>query len=80
MKIIVENEKAVSTCPFCGGEAQLKENIECGGHGLFIRTYFVQCNDCGAKGPTMDTYGVKDDHIKNVQESAVKGWNTRVGE
>ena len=56
-------------CPFCGGEAERKEDTACMGHGDFCTYKIIQCKECGAR-VTGGYYGEKDD----TEEK----WNRRV--
>ena len=49
------------SCPFCGGEARLKEFWHPGSE-----VWFVECSKCRVNGPLFRT-----------QEDAAKQWNTR---
>lgn len=48
----------LSPCIFCGAEASLEycmprqETGTC--EGLYPRAYWVQCTECGARGPELD--------------------------
>jgi Lar family restriction alleviation protein len=52
----------LSSCPFCGGEAELGVNP-----GIGMTVQFGRCLDCGAEGP-----------ISGDSEGAADGWNERI--
>lgn len=56
-------------CPFCGGEAERKEDTACMGHGDFCTYQIIQCKECGAR-VTGGYYGEND--------NTVEKWNRRV--
>ena len=43
-------------CPFCGGEAELYDETECGGFGLYVQRFFVICEECHASGGEANDY------------------------
>ena len=59
-------------CPFCGGEAQIRQNDVCGGFGMYITKYFVMCAKCGARGASADDY-----YFEHPLAKAVTAWNRR---
>ena len=71
-----EKDIELKPCPFCGGKAKLKEDTQCGGHGMFIKEYFVKCMQCGGKSRTSAVYGIPEDVAK---ATAIDAWNTRGG-
>lgn len=66
----------VSQCPFCGGEVELRYDHNCGGHGDFYRTAYMQCCVCGARsrGFVYDGYYGET----TTELDAIEAWNSRV--
>lgn len=69
MKII-----KLKPCPFCGGEAKIRSEVECIGHGDYLKMFYVMCEDCCAR-----TGGVAKPYFTNPEEYATEKWNTRKG-
>ena len=62
--------------PFCGGEAELKQDTSCWGHGEFIKEYFVRCRNCGAKAKIVPVYELsQNDAIFVAKEAWNRRWN-----
>lgn len=53
-----EDRLKISPCIFCGAEVSLQENIPTQNtgtcEGLYPRAYWVECLECGARGPNLD--------------------------
>lgn len=64
-------------CPFCGGEAEIKTEIECCGREENRRTHFVRCKMCGAKSPSQAEYAMHPDCCKIIVKNK---WNKRAGD
>ena len=62
-------------CPFCGGEAKLKETTECHGHGMYLKKYYVMCEKCGCNGVGAYVY---DKSAQQCKDFVVSRWNRRV--
>ena len=65
--------KELNPCPFCGGEAEVRETVECFGHGDYDKSVFVFCCDCGA---TSKKYYERICRGR-TKERAIEAWNTR---
>lgn len=74
------NEKELKPCPFCGGEAFLKD-----GKPTTFGTFeaLVICKNCsasvvGVSRINFKTYGFKEKNGYDIaQEQAIKAWNRR---
>lgn len=79
-----ENKTELKPCPFCGGEARLKQIVSSNGEGRFIEVWRVQCHDCDA---TFNRYGFESIFYRNDEgefifekdgrAEAVEVWNKR---
>lgn len=71
--------KYPQTCPFCGGDAELKAN-----YSYKIRCYFVfvKCEICGAQGKVFKSSNdpQEDNWQSDPCESAITAWNMRTYE
>lgn len=67
----------VRNCPFCGGNVKLTYEHNCGGHGDFYKTAYMQCYVCGARsrGFVYDGYYGET----TTELDAIEAWNSRVG-
>ena len=70
----IKNGKDLLPCPFCGGEATLKNKLEFFGHGDCYKEYYVMCDSCKSKGGIETVYNLTEDERKKM---AVRNWNTR---
>ena len=69
------NVGELKPCPFCDGEAELKNKTSCEGHGIYITKYYVMCKSCGCRGASKYVYNkTKDQCITEATEV----WNRRV--
>ena len=66
-------ETELKPCPFCGGNAELYDDTECGGFGLYVKRFFVICEECHASGGEANDYVDKG----NLKKLAIKRWNRR---
>lgn len=73
MVLIMEKQYELKPCPFCGGEATLKEETRCYGHGDYDKVVFVYCSNCGATGSNYSRRYRSGD----IKQSAIEGWNIR---
>lgn len=55
-------------CPFCGKLDAFAERFD-------LSSCYIQCNDCGAQGPTCCQDG--DDEEMPGEDAARRAWNTR---
>ncbi len=59
-------------CPFCGGVGRL--NYWTAEGARTEGEYCIQCDDCGAKGPTVSDWGIG---MSDAIGRAMVGWNKR---
>ena len=69
-------EIELKPCPFCGGQGKLKVGSECGGFGCNTTLVYVECEQCGARGETADSY-FHDGNEAVLKMIAILGWNRR---
>lgn len=64
---------ALSSCPFCGGEAKLEHT--------WTASYWIECESCEAtaSGTWSGDASKPADH-KRAAQSAINAWNRRAGE
>ena len=62
-------------CPFCGGEAVLRNETEMVGFGSCDDIYFVKCVICEAQGSKFGVWAGK-----NRKEKAIEAWNRRAND
>ena len=62
------SEIKLKPCPFCGGEAKIKDRIECLGHGDYERFYLVTCCNCYAQS-----------RMCGEEQYVIEAWNRRDG-
>lgn len=56
-------------CPFCGGEAEIKQRVSTDSIGNVYKNWIVYCRECGVN---------KVFSIKCDQDDAISWWNKRV--
>ena len=66
--------KELKNCPFCGGEAVIKENTRWDAH-VSYKTKCVKCMKCGAKTQEKTSNGYYGEYC--TDEEISKLWNTR---
>lgn len=66
----------VNNCPFCGGKVKLTYDDNCGGHGEFYKTAYMQCGNCGARSREFIYDGYYGE--KTTELDAIEAWNNRI--
>lgn len=62
----------IRNCPFCGGEADVRENYNTKQEKYY---FFCRCEGCGAIGKKFISRTTWDDHCMDL---AIAAWNSRV--
>ena len=62
-------------CPFCGGEAVIKKDTTCCGHGDFGPEKWIQCTSCGVRTAKYFCDGYYG--CEMTDEEITKKWNRR---
>jgi Lar family restriction alleviation protein len=62
-------------CPFCEGQAEMAENVECIGHGDYATFTYAKCKNCGATSARYSNWEIAS---REYRESfARRAWNRR---
>ena len=76
--------KKLKPCPFCGGQAYIKEkNCTHYRDGTFGATYYVGCDTCGFSLCNISEFCLEAGQVvfkQNGYEKCVDQWNKRVGD
>ena len=63
-------------CPFCGGEAEIKKDNTCMGHGDYGSCKWVKCKECGTSTKKYLCDGYYG--CEMTDEELAEKWNNRV--
>ena len=75
-KVIIKTPPYLKPCPFCGGEAEIKKDNTCMGHGDYGPCKWVKCKECGTSTKKYLCDGYYG--CEMTDEELAEKWNTRV--
>lgn len=73
--IEIQYAEALKPCPFCGGEAEIRNDTRQDGNHYYSVIY-VECSKCGARTLEKISDGYFDEYCSN--EEIAELWNARV--
>ena len=73
---IVKAPPQLKPCPFCGGEAEIKKDNTCMGHGDYGSCKWVKCKECGTSTKKYLCDGYYG--CECTDEELAEKWNRRV--
>ena len=75
-KVVIKTPPYLESCPFCGGEAEIKRGTACMGHGDYGPEKWIQCKKCGARTQAYICDGYYG--CEMTDDELAEKWNTRV--
>lgn len=72
----IDMKPLLKPCPFCGGEAEIKKDTTCMGHGDYGSCKWVKCKECGTSTKKYLCDGYYG--CEMTDEELAEKWNTRV--